>query len=40
VFGCPLEKLCANENTTIPKFVKLCVEEIDKRGNARALQNC
>ena len=37
VFGCPLEKLCQKEGTTVPLFVKLCVEEVERRGTYRAL---
>uniref|UniRef100_A0A9J8A9P9 Rho GTPase-activating protein 15 n=1 Tax=Cyprinus carpio carpio TaxID=630221 RepID=A0A9J8A9P9_CYPCA len=32
VFGCHLLTLCERERTTVPKFVKLCVEEVEKRG--------
>ena len=36
VFGCPLEKLCEKENSTVPQFVRLCVEEVERRGNLKA----
>uniref|UniRef100_H2Z809 Uncharacterized protein n=1 Tax=Ciona savignyi TaxID=51511 RepID=H2Z809_CIOSA len=32
VFGCPLDKLCEKEQTTIPNFIKLCVTEVERRG--------
>uniref|UniRef100_S4RHH5 Rho GTPase activating protein 15 n=1 Tax=Petromyzon marinus TaxID=7757 RepID=S4RHH5_PETMA len=32
VFGCPLAMLCERENTTVPKFVQLSIETVDKRG--------
>uniref|UniRef100_UPI00358EAB1A rho GTPase-activating protein 15-like isoform X2 n=1 Tax=Myxine glutinosa TaxID=7769 RepID=UPI00358EAB1A len=32
VFGCHLRTLCQRESSTIPKFVRLCVQAIDKRG--------
>ncbi|XP_053328293.1 rho GTPase-activating protein 15 [Spea bombifrons] len=32
VFGCHLETLCKRENTTVPHFVKQCIEAIEKRG--------
>uniref|UniRef100_A0A8C5MFB4 Rho GTPase activating protein 15 n=1 Tax=Leptobrachium leishanense TaxID=445787 RepID=A0A8C5MFB4_9ANUR len=32
VFGCRLEALCKRENTTVPNFVKLCIEAVEKRG--------
>ncbi|XP_053184210.1 rho GTPase-activating protein 15 isoform X2 [Scomber japonicus] len=32
VFGCHLLTLCEREGTTVPKFVKLCLEAVDKRG--------
>ncbi|XP_032823045.1 rho GTPase-activating protein 15-like isoform X2 [Petromyzon marinus] len=32
VFGCPLQSLCAREASTVPAFVRLCVQEVDKRG--------
>ncbi|XP_076807226.1 rho GTPase-activating protein 12-like isoform X2 [Clavelina lepadiformis] len=32
VFGCRLDKLCEKENTTVPSFIKLCVEEVERRG--------
>lgn len=35
VFGCHMLTLCERERTTVPKFVKLCVEELEKRGMAQ-----
>ncbi|KAI1884903.1 hypothetical protein AGOR_G00214680 [Albula goreensis] len=32
VFGCHLLTLCEREGTTIPSFVKKCVEAVEKRG--------
>ncbi|XP_060683812.1 rho GTPase-activating protein 15 isoform X1 [Hemiscyllium ocellatum] len=32
VFGCHLATLCKREGTTVPKFVKLCIEAVEKRG--------
>ncbi|KAF3694306.1 Rho GTPase-activating protein 15 ArhGAP15 Rho-type GTPase-activating protein 15 [Channa argus] len=32
VFGCHLLTLCQREGTTVPKFVRVCVEAVDKRG--------
>ncbi|XP_076596275.1 rho GTPase-activating protein 15 isoform X7 [Chaetodon auriga] len=32
VFGCRLEMLCERENSTVPRFVKLCTEAVEKRG--------
>ncbi|KAL1267857.1 hypothetical protein QQF64_033220, partial [Cirrhinus molitorella] len=32
VFGCHMLTLCDRERTTVPRFVKLCVEEVEKRG--------
>lgn len=32
VFGCRLEALCQRENTTVPRFVRLCVEAVEERG--------
>ncbi|XP_035995501.1 rho GTPase-activating protein 15 [Fundulus heteroclitus] len=32
VFGCHLLTLCEREGTTIPKFVKTCLEAVEKRG--------
>ncbi|XP_071770684.1 rho GTPase-activating protein 15 [Centroberyx gerrardi] len=32
VFGCHLLTLCEREGTTVPKFVKLCLETVEKRG--------
>ncbi|XP_062862467.1 rho GTPase-activating protein 15 [Trichomycterus rosablanca] len=32
VFGCHILNLCQREGTTVPKFVQLCVKEVEKRG--------
>uniref|UniRef100_A0AAQ5YH51 Rho GTPase-activating protein 15 n=1 Tax=Amphiprion ocellaris TaxID=80972 RepID=A0AAQ5YH51_AMPOC len=32
VFGCHLLTLCEREGTTVPKFVRVCLEAVDKRG--------
>ncbi|XP_055071668.1 rho GTPase-activating protein 15 isoform X1 [Misgurnus anguillicaudatus] len=32
VFGCHILTLCERERTTVPRLVKLCVEEVEKRG--------
>ncbi|XP_069762390.1 rho GTPase-activating protein 15 isoform X2 [Narcine bancroftii] len=32
VFGCRLDALCEREKTTVPKFVQLCIETVEKRG--------
>uniref|UniRef100_A0AAR2LMJ4 Rho GTPase-activating protein 15 n=1 Tax=Pygocentrus nattereri TaxID=42514 RepID=A0AAR2LMJ4_PYGNA len=32
VFGCHLLTLCQREGTTVPRFVQLCVKEVEKRG--------
>ncbi|XP_067112299.1 rho GTPase-activating protein 15 [Osmerus mordax] len=32
VFGCHLLTLCEREETLVPRFVKLCVEAVEKRG--------
>ncbi|KAG2459698.1 RHG15 protein, partial [Polypterus senegalus] len=32
VFGCHLATLCEREGTTVPKFVKQCLEAVEKRG--------
>ncbi|CAK6974021.1 rho GTPase-activating protein 15 isoform X2 [Scomber scombrus] len=32
VFGCHLLTLCEREGTTVPKFVQICLEAVDKRG--------
>ncbi|XP_032880595.1 rho GTPase-activating protein 15 [Amblyraja radiata] len=32
VFGCHLATLCKREGSTVPKFVKLCIEAVEKRG--------
>ncbi|XP_054658826.1 rho GTPase-activating protein 9-like [Grus americana] len=32
VFGCRLDALCQRESTTVPCFVRLCVEAIEERG--------
>ncbi|CAB1314516.1 unnamed protein product [Coregonus sp. 'balchen'] len=32
VFGCCLEMLCEREKNTVPRFVRLCTEEVERRG--------
>ncbi|TSM60532.1 Rho GTPase-activating protein 15 [Bagarius yarrelli] len=32
VFGCHMLMLCQREGTTVPKFVQLCVKEVETRG--------
>nr|XP_056713954.1 rho GTPase-activating protein 12 isoform X3 [Euleptes europaea] len=32
VFGCNLSSLCQRENSTVPKFVKLCIDHVEEHG--------
>lgn len=32
VFGANLSNLCQRENSTVPKFVKLCIEHVEQYG--------
>nr|XP_046259613.1 rho GTPase-activating protein 15 [Scatophagus argus] len=32
VFGCHLATLCEREGTTVPKFVRICLDAVEKRG--------
>uniref|UniRef100_W5KZY0 Rho GTPase-activating protein 15 n=1 Tax=Astyanax mexicanus TaxID=7994 RepID=W5KZY0_ASTMX len=32
VFGCHMLTLCQREGTTVPRFVQMCVTEVEKRG--------
>uniref|UniRef100_A0AAR2JWL2 Rho GTPase activating protein 12b n=1 Tax=Pygocentrus nattereri TaxID=42514 RepID=A0AAR2JWL2_PYGNA len=32
VFGCSLTSLCARENTSVPNFVRMCIEHVEKTG--------
>ncbi|XP_033838325.1 rho GTPase-activating protein 12-like isoform X2 [Periophthalmus magnuspinnatus] len=32
VFGCSLSSLCKRENSTVPRFVKLCIEHVETSG--------
>ncbi|XP_056894807.1 rho GTPase-activating protein 15-like isoform X3 [Takifugu flavidus] len=32
VFGCHLATLCAQEKTTVPRFVEKCIKAVEKRG--------
>ncbi|XP_061121516.1 rho GTPase-activating protein 12b isoform X2 [Syngnathus typhle] len=32
VFGCSLSNLCQRENTSVPKFVKMCIDHVEKTG--------
>ena len=35
VFGCSLEMLCERERSTVPRFVRLCTEAVEKRGTVK-----
>nr|XP_043875604.1 rho GTPase-activating protein 15 [Solea senegalensis] len=32
VFGCKLSTLCEREGTIVPKFIRMCLDAVDKRG--------
>ncbi|XP_015209500.2 rho GTPase-activating protein 12b isoform X13 [Lepisosteus oculatus] len=32
VFGCSLTSLCQRENTTVPNFVKMCIDHVENKG--------
>uniref|UniRef100_A0A3B3CYL6 Rho GTPase activating protein 12 n=1 Tax=Oryzias melastigma TaxID=30732 RepID=A0A3B3CYL6_ORYME len=32
VFGCSLASLCQRENSTVPHFVKLCIDHVESKG--------
>ncbi|KAJ8259433.1 hypothetical protein GJAV_G00169210 [Gymnothorax javanicus] len=32
VFGCQLELLCQREKSTVPRFVRMCAEAVERRG--------
>uniref|UniRef100_A0A8C6U3S3 Rho GTPase activating protein 27 n=1 Tax=Neogobius melanostomus TaxID=47308 RepID=A0A8C6U3S3_9GOBI len=32
VFGCSLSALCQRENSTVPRFVKMCIEHVENDG--------
>ncbi|XP_034549033.1 rho GTPase-activating protein 15 [Notolabrus celidotus] len=32
VFGCPLSTLCQREGNSVPRFVQICVDAVEKRG--------
>nr|XP_057937400.1 rho GTPase-activating protein 12-like isoform X5 [Doryrhamphus excisus] len=32
VFGCSLSSLCQRENSTVPTFVKMCIEHVENNG--------
>ncbi|KAM9482377.1 rho GTPase-activating protein 9 isoform 1-T2 [Clarias gariepinus] len=32
VFGCSLELLCERERSTVPRFVRICTETVEKKG--------
>ncbi|MBN3311679.1 RHG12 protein, partial [Atractosteus spatula] len=32
VFGCSLTSLCQRENTTVPTFVKMCIDHVENKG--------
>lgn len=38
VFGCRLEMLCEREKSTVPRFVRLCTDAVERRGNSRCRQ--
>lgn len=35
VFGANLSNLCQRENSTVPKFVKLCIEHVEQYGKKK-----
>lgn len=38
VFGCSLTSLCQRENTSVPNFVKMCIDHVENTGtSARAI---
>nr|XP_056719309.1 rho GTPase-activating protein 27 [Euleptes europaea] len=32
VFGCPLQTLCDREKSTVPQFVRMCIDTVENRG--------
>lgn len=40
VFGCHLATLCAQERTTVPRFVEKCIKAVEKRGDLPCLYSC
>lgn len=34
VFGCSLSSLCQRENSTVPAFVKMCIDYVDSSGGS------
>lgn len=32
VFGCSLASLCQRESSTVPHFVKLCIDHVESKG--------
>ncbi|KAL2091440.1 hypothetical protein ACEWY4_013703 [Coilia grayii] len=32
VFGCSLEMLCERERSTVPRFVRMCIDAVNRRG--------
>ncbi|XP_062401822.1 rho GTPase-activating protein 15 isoform X2 [Sardina pilchardus] len=32
VFGCKLEMLCERESNTVPRFVRMCIDSVNRRG--------
>lgn len=35
VFGCSLSSLCHRENSTVPSFVKMCIDHVENNGAFR-----
>lgn len=35
VFGCSLTSLCQRENTSVPNFVKMCIEHVESTGTSK-----
>lgn len=38
VFGCGLEMLCDREKSTVPRFVRLCTEAVERRGTVTVIE--
>eukprot|EP00795_Rhopilema_esculentum_P014707 gene14707-5804_t len=36
IYGCHLDVLCKRDNSTVPKFVVKCIDEIEKRGKLKS----
>uniref|UniRef100_A0A8C7X9F9 Rho-GAP domain-containing protein n=1 Tax=Oryzias sinensis TaxID=183150 RepID=A0A8C7X9F9_9TELE len=37
VFGCSLASLCQRESSTVPNFVKLCIDHVESKGDIDGL---